>query len=44
MDKNQLKKIISLVKYKLFNFSEEEWKWLLEEFGYTGEYSLFYFE
>jgi hypothetical protein len=31
MDKNQLKKIISLVKYKLFNFSEEEWESLERE-------------
>lgn len=25
-------------------FSEKEWKWLLNEFEYTGEYSLFYFK
>lgn len=25
-------------------FSDKEWEWLLKEFGYTGDYSLFYFE
>jgi hypothetical protein len=31
MDKNQLKKIVSLVKYKLFHLSEEEWDLLGRE-------------
>jgi len=25
-------------------FSNKEWEWLLKEFGYTGDYSLFFFE
>jgi len=25
-------------------FSDKEWKWILEEFGYTGDYGLFFFE
>lgn len=25
-------------------FSDKEWEWILNEFGYTGDYSLFFFE
>ena len=25
-------------------FSKEEWEWIFKEFGYTGDYSLIYFE